>query len=122
MKIKKRDDVPMTDTPGYAGVTKRSSGTRGRLGGDRAAVLQRGQRWHDPLPRPRFSPLVGVEAGRGVTVDANKGRTPVAAGDYVYVRPDEVHCFTNTGDEPLEFICIVPIRGEVIGAPIVPAG
>ncbi len=36
----------------------------------------------------------------------------IGAGDCAYVPANEDHCFTNTGENPLEFICIVPIRGE----------
>jgi len=38
--------------------------------------------------------------------------TPVGPGDYVYVAPNEMHNFKNTGAEPFEFVCIVPARGE----------
>ncbi|MBE6111905.1 MAG: cupin domain-containing protein [Peptococcaceae bacterium] len=37
---------------------------------------------------------------------------PIEAGTCAYVPSNEQHCFTNTGDAPLEFICIVPTRGE----------
>ncbi|MFP3853268.1 MAG: tRNA (N6-threonylcarbamoyladenosine(37)-N6)-methyltransferase TrmO [Anaerolineales bacterium] len=30
------------------------------------------------------------------------------AGDTVLVEPDEAHQFTNTGDEPLQFLCAIP--------------
>ena len=33
---------------------------------------------------------------------------PLAAGDVVFVKPDEVHQFRNTGDVPLKFLCLVP--------------
>lgn len=30
------------------------------------------------------------------------------AGDVIYVAPDEVHQFRNTGSSPLKFLCLVP--------------
>ncbi|MCD6142666.1 cupin domain-containing protein [Candidatus Acetothermia bacterium] len=40
---------------------------------------------------------------------------PVAAGDFAFVPPNEAHQFVNAGDEPLEFICVVPKEGEPTG-------
>ena len=31
------------------------------------------------------------------------------AGDVVFVRPNTVHQFTNTGHGPFEFLCMVPV-------------
>ena len=33
---------------------------------------------------------------------------PLRAGDVVFVRPDEVHQFRNTGATPLKFLCLIP--------------
>lgn len=33
---------------------------------------------------------------------------PIKKGDVIYVAPDEVHQFRNTGDQPLRFLCLVP--------------
>jgi quercetin dioxygenase-like cupin family protein len=30
------------------------------------------------------------------------------AGDVVFVKPDEVHQFRNTGTRPLKFLCLIP--------------
>ena len=30
------------------------------------------------------------------------------AGDVVFVKPDEVHQFRNTGSVPLKFLCLIP--------------
>lgn len=32
----------------------------------------------------------------------------IGFGDVVYIPPDEVHQFQNTGDEPLGFLCVIP--------------
>lgn len=51
--------------------------------------------------------LRGKAAGKidGVNVDLEKG-------DYAYVPPDVDHNFSNSGDEDLVFICIVPTKGD----------
>jgi len=116
MKIKKRDDVPLADVPGYVGVTKQV--VLGQEDGSDEIVL----RYFSVAPggatphhRHDFPHLVKIETGRGVAVDADGNEHPLAAGDYAYVGPDEAHNLKNTGDEPFEFICIVPVRGELMG-------
>ena len=52
-----------------------------------------------------------VISGTGVLMMAGK-EYPLTAGTCAYVPANVEHCFTNTGSENLEFICIVPIRGE----------
>ncbi|MFW9995606.1 MAG: cupin domain-containing protein [Candidatus Odinarchaeota archaeon] len=40
----------------------------------------------------------------------DKGQEVIAKeGDVLYVPPDELHAYENTGSEPFEFICVVPI-------------
>ncbi len=56
--------------------------------------------------------LVRIESGNGTATDAAGNEHPLKTGDFIYVNDNEVHHFTNTGSEPFEFICIVPIRGE----------
>ena len=50
---------------------------------------------------------VYVLAGEG-TVKGEKGEMPLRAGSVVYVPGDELHQFVNTGQETLQFICVVP--------------
>jgi quercetin dioxygenase-like cupin family protein len=50
---------------------------------------------------------VFVLEGEGVVFEDNRSHT-LKAGDVVLVRPDEVHQFRNTGDQPLKFLCLVP--------------
>lgn len=45
--------------------------------------------------------------GRGVAQSA-AGERPFKAGDVIWVPPNEMHQFRNTGAEPLEFICLIP--------------
>ena len=43
------------------------------------------------------------------------GDSRFAAGDTVFVRPQEMHQFQNTSDAPLAFICVVPNSGHIAG-------
>ena len=48
-----------------------------------------------------------VLSGQGVVLEGDEQHS-LTAGSVVYVKPDEVHQFRNTGDAPLEFLCMVP--------------
>jgi quercetin dioxygenase-like cupin family protein len=113
VKIKRLKDAPAVAVPGYTGVTKQI--VLGPADGSDEIVL-RHFRLAAGAATPRhthdFPHLVKIEAGRGEAVDAAGTGNPVSAGDYVYVAPNELHNFTNTGDDLLEFMCIVPRRGE----------
>ena len=54
---------------------------------------------------------VFVLSGKGV-VAGEQGATPIGKESVVFVSPDEPHCFVNTGNEPLRFICIIPSQKE----------
>ena len=117
MKIKNRDDVPLADTQGYTAVTKQV--VLGTEDGSNELVLRYfavATGGATPYHSHDFPHLVKIEAGRGVAVDADENEYPLIAGDYVYVDANEVHNFKNTGDGPFEFICVVPLRGEMSSA------
>jgi hypothetical protein len=40
------------------------------------------------------------------------GDRPFAAGDVVWIPPNEMHQFQNTSAEPVEFICLIPAPHE----------
>lgn len=113
MKIKRRDDVPPVKVAGCAGVTKQIVLGPGD-GSDEVVLRYFSVVENGATPRHShdFPHLVRVESGRGAAVDAKGANNPVNAGDYVYVAPGEIHHFENRGNEPFEFICIVPGRGE----------
>lgn len=46
-----------------------------------------------------------LEGGEG---DAAATAHPLRPGDVIYVAPDELHQFRNTGAAPLKFLCMVP--------------
>ena len=50
---------------------------------------------------------VYVLTGAGVVLEIGQNR-PIAAGDCIYVPPNEEHQFRNTGSENLKFLCLVP--------------
>ncbi|HHK67101.1 MAG TPA: cupin domain-containing protein [Candidatus Acetothermia bacterium] len=54
---------------------------------------------------------VYVLAGKG-EIRSAEGSEPVSPGDFALVPPMEEHQFVNTGKEPFEFICVVPLAGE----------
>lgn len=62
---------------------------------------------HTPCHSHPYEHEVFVLEGQGVVSEAGEHK-PLRAGDVVYVQPDEVHQFLNTGDSPLKFLCLVP--------------
>src|SRR5688572_12832015 len=62
---------------------------------------------HTPRHSHPYEHEVYVLEGRGVVVEGATEHE-MRAGDVVYVAPNDVHQFRNTGDEPLRFICMVP--------------
>ena len=58
---------------------------------------------------------VYVLEGSGTVLEGDVEHS-LAAGDCVYVAPDEVHQFRNTGPTPLKFLCMVPHTAQS-GAP-----
>jgi quercetin dioxygenase-like cupin family protein len=62
---------------------------------------------HTPKHFHDYEHEVYVLAGRGTIVDGDQER-PLAAGDVVFVSPNDVHQFKNTGGEPMRFLCLIP--------------
>ena len=54
-----------------------------------------------------------VISGTGALVDADGKETPLAAGDFAFVNPDEKHQYKNTSDsDEFVMICAVPKEYE----------
>ena len=51
---------------------------------------------------------VFVLSGRGLVISGDK-ETQIAKGSVIFVPPDEHHCFVNNSNEPLRFICVIPL-------------
>jgi quercetin dioxygenase-like cupin family protein len=62
---------------------------------------------------------VYVLAGEGEIVDGDALR-PLRPGTVVFVAPDEVHQFRNTGKSPLTFLCLVPNSHRNLPATMAP--
>lgn len=62
---------------------------------------------HTPLHSHPYEHEVFVLEGEGTVREGDQER-PLSKGDVVYVAPDDVHQFRNTGSGPLKFLCLVP--------------
>jgi quercetin dioxygenase-like cupin family protein len=114
MIIKKLEDVSEVKVPGlYNQVTKQV--VLGPDDGSSEIILRYfklAAGGKTPRHTHAFPHLVKVEKGQGVYVDENGDKHDLEVGSYVYVNDEELHNFENTGNAPMEFICIVPKRGE----------
>lgn len=62
---------------------------------------------HTPKHFHPYEHEVYVLEGEGVVLEGDHEH-PLKAGDVVFVAPDDVHQFRNTGAGPLKFLCLVP--------------
>ena len=62
---------------------------------------------HTPHHTHDYEHEVLILKGQGV-IKGEQGDRPCRAGDVIWVPPNEKHQFRNTGDGPLEFICLIP--------------
>jgi quercetin dioxygenase-like cupin family protein len=62
---------------------------------------------HTPRHSHPYEHEVFVLEGQGVVYEGDQPH-PLQAGDVVYVKPDQVHQFRNTGSGSLKFLCLVP--------------
>ncbi|MEK6270715.1 MAG: cupin domain-containing protein [Planctomycetales bacterium] len=70
---------------------------------------------HTPKHSHPYEHEVYVLSGSGIVLEGDEEH-PIAAGDFIYVGPDEIHQFRNTGTAPLTFLCMVPHIPE--GTPV----
>jgi quercetin dioxygenase-like cupin family protein len=70
---------------------------------------------HTPKHFHDYEHEVFVIEGSGVAMEGNSEH-PLKAGDVVFVRPNEVHQFRNTGGGPLKFLCLIP--NSAAGKPV----
>ncbi len=57
-----------------------------------------------------------ILAGMG-EVECDGEAVPISSGDGLFIPSNESHQFRNLGDEPLEFLCIVPVESDC-GEPV----
>ncbi len=62
---------------------------------------------HTPKHFHDYEHEVFVLEGEGVVLDGDQEQ-PLSSGDVVYVAPNDVHQFRNTGDSPMRFLCLIP--------------
>lgn len=74
---------------------------------------------HTPKHSHPYEHEVFVLQGNGVVVDGDTER-PLKAGDFIYVAPNDIHQFRNTGDAPMKFLCMVPNSATSQTVTIVP--
>ena len=67
---------------------------------------------HTPFHNHPYEHMNYVIAGNGALVNAEGKETPVKAGDFALVDPDEKHQYRNKGDKPFIIICGVPKEFE----------
>jgi quercetin dioxygenase-like cupin family protein len=111
---KSRDVEPVSYDDGE---TARNARKRVLLGPSQGAphfVVRRftiGVAGHSPYHTHPWEHGVYVLAGRGEVRFAG-GATSVEPGDFACVPAMDEHQFANTGDEPFEFLCVVPPEGD----------
>ena len=62
---------------------------------------------HTPRHQHPYEHEVYVLDGSGEVYEGDQVHS-LRAGDVVFVKPDEVHQFRNTGDAPMKFLCLIP--------------
>jgi quercetin dioxygenase-like cupin family protein len=122
MQIKKLKEVPANEVTmeGAAGCTVRQligSGENAPTFAMREFEVSPGG--HTPRHFHDYEHEVYVLAGAGTIVDGDNVR-PLAAGDVVFVAPNDVHQFRNTGKEPMRFLCLIPNSATGKSVSVVP--
>ena len=74
---------------------------------------------HTPKHFHDYEHEVYVLAGSGIVIDGDAER-PLAPGDVVFVAPNDVHQFHNTGTEPMRFLCLIPNSATGKNVTVVP--
>jgi quercetin dioxygenase-like cupin family protein len=62
---------------------------------------------HTPKHSHPYEHEVFVLEGEGIVLEGDQEHR-LQAGDVIFVAPDDVHQFRNTGATPLKFLCLVP--------------
>jgi quercetin dioxygenase-like cupin family protein len=74
---------------------------------------------HTPKHFHDYEHEVYVLAGAGTIVEGDKEQ-PLSAGDVVFIAPNDVHQFRNTGSEPMRFLCLIPNSATGRSVTVVP--
>lgn len=114
MIVKRANQVPdqVMDMPGAEGVRMRLLvGREDEAPNFAMRLFEVEPGGHTPLHQHNYEHEVFVLAGKGQVVGGIGGSTirPVQAGDCVFMPANEQHQFRNTSDEPMKFLCLVPV-------------
>lgn len=74
---------------------------------------------HTPKHSHPYEHEVFVLEGNGLVLEGDVEH-PLKSGDVIFVKPDEVHQFRNTGDRPMKFLCMVPNSATGKSVTVVP--
>ena len=76
---------------------------------------------HTPRHHHNYEHEVLVLTGQGEA--EHRGEVHgIQAGDVLFIEPNAVHQFRNTGSEPLTFMCLVPVSFDCGGEPALTPG
>ncbi|MDA3822981.1 MAG: cupin domain-containing protein [Bacteroidales bacterium] len=67
---------------------------------------------HTPFHNHPYEHMNYVIEGEGALVNSEGVETPIKAGDFALVNPDEKHQYRNKGDKPFNLMCGVPKEFE----------
>ena len=70
---------------------------------------------YTPLHNHAWEHEVFILEGNGHLFDGKKV-TPFKADDVIFVPPDEMHQFKNTGKDLLKFLCLIPYPKEYLSS------
>lgn len=69
---------------------------------------------HTPRHSHNYEHEVFIVAGSG-RVEHDGSFHDVRAGDVLFVEPNRIHQFVNTGSDPFQFLCLVPVSFDCGG-------
>lgn len=122
MQLKKLTDIPANEVTmeGAAGCRVRQLvGDKDRAPTFAMREFEVAPGGHTPYHFHDYEHEIYVLSGIGTILDGDR-ELPLAAGDVVFVAPNDVHQFRNTGSDPLRFLCLIPNSATGKNVTVVP--
>ena len=122
MKVKRTDEVDQSPVTmeGAAGCRVRwLVGEQDRAPNFAMREFELDPGGHTPRHFHPYEHEIYVLQGEGAIVDSDQER-PLRPGDVVYVAPDDVHQFRNTGRGPFRMLCLIPNSAADKNVTVVP--